>query len=274
MLFENKNRYIWKICKTKYFFLAKNYFMKQFLRFFPATALLITSLIYGFHFIFGIPENILFFSRWFAIIGIVVYAFRKKNLTTWIIASILIGVFLGYDYPHIAMALKPLSQGFIKLVKTIVGPILFATLVYGIAGHSDLKQVGRMAWKSMLYFYCATTLALFIGLAAINITKAGVGIDASKIPQHELPETTKINPDVSFLEELPESVHWLYKTLSFFRDIFPENIIKSIYEGQVLQIVVFSVIFGIGLAMVEEKNVNLWLILPKVYPKQCLSLPM
>jgi proton glutamate symport protein len=228
--------------------------MKKFLRLFPLLALLITSVIYGISFLTTLPESVLFYARVLAIIGVLVYALRRKNLTTWILASIVVGIFLGYDFPHIAMATKPLSQGFIKLVKTIVGPILFATLVYGIAGHSDLKQVGRMAWKSMLYFYCATTLALFIGLAAINLTKAGVGIDMSKIPQQELPTNTKVNADAPMLEELPTDVHWLYKTLSFFRDIFPENIIKSIYENQVLQIVVFSVIFGIGLAMVDEKK--------------------
>lgn len=228
--------------------------MKKFLRLFPLLALLITSVIYGISFLTTLPESVLFYARVLAIIGVLVYALRRKNLTTWILASIVVGIFLGYDFPHIAMATKPLSQGFIKLVKTIVGPILFATLVYGIAGHSDLKQVGRMAWKSMLYFYCATTLALFIGLAAINLTKAGVGIDMSKIPQQELPTNTKVNADAPLLEELPTDVHWLYKTLAFFRDIFPENIIKSIYENQVLQIVVFSVIFGIGLAMVDEKK--------------------
>lgn len=228
--------------------------MKKFLRLFPLLALLITSVIYGISFLTALPESVLFYARVLAIVGVLVYALRRKNLTTWILASIVVGIFLGYDFPHIAMATKPLSQGFIKLVKTIVGPILFATLVYGIAGHSDLKQVGRMAWKSMLYFYCATTLALFIGLAAINLTKAGVGIDMSKIPQQELPTNTKVNADAPMLEELPTDVHWLYKTLSFFRDIFPENIIKSIYENQVLQIVVFSVIFGIGLAMVDEKK--------------------
>lgn len=228
--------------------------MKKFLQIFPPLALLITSVIYGISFLTELPESVLFFARVLAIVGVLVYALRRKNLTTWILASIVVGIFLGYDFPHIAMATKPLSQGFIKLVKTIVGPILFATLVYGIAGHSDLKQVGRMAWKSMLYFYCATTLALFIGLAAINLTKAGVGIDMSKIPQQELPTNTKANVDAPLLEELPDNVHWLFKTLAFFRDIFPENIIKSIYENQVLQIVVFSVVFGIGLAMVDEKK--------------------
>ncbi|MDO4728962.1 MAG: cation:dicarboxylase symporter family transporter [Bacteroidota bacterium] len=226
-------------------------------KYFSITALVLVSiavLIYGVSLVVDVPETVLFIGRVLGVIALFSYGIARKNLTTWILVSILFGVFLGYDFPHIAISLKPLSQGFIKLVKTIVGPILFATLVYGIAGHSDLKQVGRMAWKSILYFYCATTIALFIGLAAINLTKAGVGVDMSKIPQEELPNVVKTNSDTTILNEIPENIHWLYKTMAFFRDIFPENIIKSIYENQVLQIVVFSVIFGIGLAMVEQKK--------------------
>lgn len=202
-----------------------------------------------------ISTDVLLISRWVLVAILFVFAFYKKSLTTWILVSIFCGVVVGHDFPGVALSLRPFSQGFIKLVKTIVGPILFATLVYGIAGHSDLKQVGRMAWKSLLYFYTATTIALFIGLAAINITKAGVGIDASKMPQHELPKTSTIkDDDKKALELIPENDHWIYKTTAFFRDIFPENIVKSIYENQVLQIVVFAVIFGIGLAKLPESK--------------------
>jgi len=204
--------------------------------------------------ILAVPDNIMMAVRWILAAELLVYAFVKKNLTTWILVCMILGVFIGIDYPHVAIALQPLSKGFIKLVKTIVGPILFATLVYGIAGHSDLKQVGRMAWKSMLYFYCATTMALFIGLAAINISHAGVGVNIQNMPHHELPKPVKDMADESMLQSLPDSIHWLYKTLAFFRNVFPENIAKSIYDAQILQIVIFSVIFGIGLAMVDEKK--------------------
>jgi len=202
-----------------------------------------------------LSENLLVASRWILVATLIIFAFYKKSLTTWILVSIFMGVVVGHDFPGVALALRPLSQGFIKLVKTIVGPILFATLVYGIAGHSDLKQVGRMAWKSLLYFYTATTIALFIGLAAINISKAGVGIDASKMPHHELPKVSAVKEDDKLaLKDIPEGNHWIYKTTSFFRDVFPENIVKSIYENQVLQIVVFAVIFGIGLAKLPENK--------------------
>lgn len=198
-----------------------------------------------------ISESMMMGTRWFVAGVLVFYALFKRNLTTWIIIGMILGVFIGVDFPHAAMALQPLSKGFIKLVKTIVAPIIFATLVYGIAGHSDLKQVGRMAWKSMLYFFLATSSAIFIGLGVINLTKAGVGVDIEQMPHEELP-TAKAT-DVA-LERLPESVHPIYKFAHFVYDLFPENIIKSIYENQVLQVVVFSVIFGVGLAMLDENK--------------------
>lgn len=215
----------------------------------------------GMRYLFNIvPDEVLFASRWLTLLSFVFYCFKKRSLTAWIIFSIVLGAILGYDYPNIAKSLHPLSQGFIKLVKTIVGPILFSTLVYGIAGHSDLRQVGRMAWKSLVYFYSATTIALFIGLIAINITQAGKGIDMSHVPEMELPDRNSAiaASDKVELSGLPENMHGIFKVTAFFRDAFPENIIKSIHENQVLQIVIFAVIFGIGLAMVEEKNESLW----------------
>lgn len=222
---------------------------------FPLFALTVAVILHAINFINPLPAEYLVYGHLFLIVGMIFYAWRRRNLTTWILVSIVMGVIIGRDFPGIALSLQPLSQGFIRLIKTIVGPILFATLVYGIAGHSDLKQVGRMAWKSLLYFYSATTIALFIGLAAINISQAGKGIDASKIPQQELPKTSAVKEaDLKALEQIPEANHWLFKTTAFFRDIFPENIVKSIYENQVLQIVIFAVIFGIGLAQLSEKK--------------------
>ena len=218
--------------------------------FFSVLIALIITLLHQFELV-AFADVVMVCVRWIVACVLIANAFDRRNLTTWILTCMVLGIFVGVDFPNFAAALQPLSSGFIKLVKTIVGPILFATLVYGIAGHSDLKQVGRMAWKSMLYFFCATTCAIFIGLAAINITEAGVGVDVSGMPQEELPTVTKNN---SMLESLPEHVHGVYKFTSFFKDLFPENIVKSIYENQVLQIVVFSVLFGIGLALVEEKK--------------------
>ena len=109
--------------------------------------------------------------------ALVLFAWYRKSLTTWILVAMAIGVEIGVDFPAFSQNLKFLSTIFLRLVKTIVAPLLFATLVVGIASHSNLKQVGRMGWKSLLYFEVVTTFALVIGLVFINITKAGTGID-------------------------------------------------------------------------------------------------
>ena len=134
------------------------------------------------------------------------------------------------------MNLKVLSDIFLRLVKTIIAPLVFATLVVGIAGHADLKQVGRMGIKALVYFEVVTTFALFIGLAAINFSKAGMGINRSGIAA-----------DTEQLQTVEQS------TSDIILHIFPENIAKSVANGEVLQVVVFAIIFAIGLAMVHQK---------------------
>ena len=179
---------------------------------------------------------LLFSMRWAFVASLVVFAVLKRSLTTWILVSMAIGVEIGHDFPEFSQNLQVLSKIFLRMVKTIVAPLLFATLVVGIAGHSNLKQLGRMGWKSLLYFEVVTTLALIIGLVFINLTQAGVGIEVPESLLVELPSTT------------PKT--WQQHII----DIFPENIIKSVYEGNVLPIVVFSVLFGIALAMLSEKK--------------------
>lgn len=183
-----------------------------------------------------IPDQVLLASRWMLVGGLILYAWFKKSLTTWILVAMAIGIEIGLDFPEGSQNLSFLSSIFLRLVKTIVAPLLFATLVVGIAGHSNLKQVGRMGWKSILYFEVVTTIALCIGILFINLTQAGVGI--------EVPE--------ALLKELPEAKSKTWK--DHIIDIFPENIIKSIYEGNVLPIVVFSVVFGIALALLSESK--------------------
>jgi proton glutamate symport protein len=184
--------------------------------------------------ILSVPEVALLFSRWLAIAGLFLFGLKKKSLTTWILISMVVGAEIGNDFPEIGIQLQVLSKVFLKMIKTIIAPLLFATLVYGIAGHSDLKQVGRMGWKSILYFEVVTTIALFIGLAAINISQAGIGIKLPPGVQEELPTVA------------PQTLN------DIILHIFPENVAKSIAEGQVLQIVIFSILFGIALAMVRE----------------------
>jgi proton glutamate symport protein len=184
----------------------------------------------------GISEPVLFWSRWALVASLVLFAFFKRSLTTWILVAMVVGVEIGLDFREFSQNLSFLSKIFLRLVKTIVAPLLFSTLVVGIASHSNLKQVGRMGWKSLLYFEVVTTFALIIGLIAINISGAGRGIEVPPSLLHELPQST------------PKG--WQDHII----DIFPENIIKSIYEGNVLPIVVFSVIFGIALALLNEQK--------------------
>src|SRR4026209_2220792 len=104
-------------------------------------------------------------------------ALRRISLTRWIIISMIIGVFIGWLFPDIGTSLKPLSTIFLRMIKSIIAPIIFGTLVIGIAGHGDdMKRVGRLAFKSIIYFEIVTTLALVVGLVAVNITKPGVGV--------------------------------------------------------------------------------------------------
>jgi proton glutamate symport protein len=187
----------------------------------------------------GIAPCLMIALRWIPIILYFLYAAKKNRLTTWIFVSMLAGVEFGHDVPLIAKELNVVSQIFIRLVKTIIAPLLFGTLVVGIAGHANLKQVGRMGWKSLVYFEIVSTIALFIGLAAINISDAGVGVEVPpEMAQGEIPQVQSQNAHDIILH------------------IFPENIAKSIAEGQVLQIVVFSILFGIAVAMVNEKYRN------------------
>ena len=160
---------------------------------------------------------------------------RGRGLTFWITVSIMAGIAVGYFFPDAATGLRIFSQIFLRLIRTIVAPLLFATLVVGIAGHSSLRQVGRMGLKSLIYFEVVTTLALLIGWAAITVSQAGAGIS---LPARV--DSTQI--------QAPANRTWQTIVL----DIFPENIAKSVAENQVLQVVVFAVLFGCALAMVPE----------------------
>jgi len=160
---------------------------------------------------------------------------RRFSLTTWILISIVIGGAFGYFFPAAATELRILSTIFIRLIRTIVAPLLFATLVVGIASHGNLKQVGRMGVKAIIYFEIVTTLALLIGWAAITISRAGVGIT---LPPPAPGEQAAPSPPQSWQDIV---LH-----------VFPENIAKAVADGEILQVVVFSIIFGAALAMVPE----------------------
>ena len=180
----------------------------------------------------SLPPLVPLAARWLALAALAAALVPRRSLTLWIVLSMLVGIELGHDAPSVAMSLKVLSDIFLRLVKTIIAPLVFATLVVGIAGHADLKQVGRMGIKALVYFEVVTTFALFIGLAAINLTKAGVGVarDATGPAETLAPAAKQTAADIIL-------------------HIFPENIAKSVAEGQVLQVVIFAIIFAIGLAL-------------------------
>ena len=160
-----------------------------------------------------------------------------KTVTFWIFVALFAGIAFGIAAPEMAQNMDIFSKIFLKLIKTIVAPLLLSTLVIGIAGHADMKQVGRMGWKSLVYFEVATTIALAFGLIAANTIRPGDGIDLSSVDKSAAITVAKQD--------------WK----DIILHIFPENIAKSIAEGQVLQVVVFSIFFAIGLSMVtNQKN--------------------
>lgn len=175
-------------------------------------------------------------ARWLGIATLCAFALRRRTLTPWIFVAMVAGAEIGFDAPAFAVNLRVFSDIFLRLIKTIVAPLILATLVTGIAGHGDLKQVGRMGVKSLVYFEVLTTLALVIGLVAINISKAGVGL-AIPVAAGATETLARVAP-----------THWD----DFLLHIFPENIAKSIAEGQILQVAVFAVFFGIALATLSD----------------------
>ena len=213
----------------------------------------------------------------------------KTSLTFWILASLVMGALVGYLFPDFAKELDILGKVFLKLIKTIVAPLLFATLIVGIAGHGDSKTVGRMGVKAFSYFIAVTSLALVFGLLAINISKAGddprINKEKAEKFQSKASSVKKDWKDVAApmvmqrtegilkeYEAAPDSmkskvvqkgIDSLQATFVLAKEkadvppkqdwkdiishIFPENIAKSIAENQVLQIVVFSILFGLGI---------------------------
>lgn len=186
--------------------------------------------------IMQVPSIALNIARWLFIAMLGMYAYRSKALTIYILLCMFLGIEVAEWAPNVAIELKVFSDIFLRLIKTIIAPLLFSTLVVGIAGHSDLKQVGRMGVKSIVYFEVVTTVALLIGLVAINVSKAGVGSSL----QAQTEQVDKAN-------KLLEQQH----SHNIILDIFPENIAKSVADNQVLQIVIFSILFGIALAQVK-----------------------
>lgn len=175
--------------------------------------------------------------RWASLFMGLLFVLKQQKLTHWIFWAMFVGLCVGHDLPAVGAEANLVSKVFIRLIKCIVAPLIFGTLVTGIAGHSDLKKLGSMGWKSILYFELVTTVAIIIGLLAINWSGAGYGL--------EMPNAQ------AGLESLKATPMTWQETILH---IFPENIAKSIVEGEMLQVVVFSMIFGFGMAILPHKE--------------------
>jgi proton glutamate symport protein len=185
-------------------------------------------------FLFG-PHSSFAATRWAGLGVMAAGGWRRPSLTYWIFFAMLLGGEIGLDRPQLAEHLRVFSDIFLRLIKVIVAPLIFGTLVTGIAGHGNLRSVGRIGAKSLIYFEIVTTLALFIGLGAIHLSRAGEGLTVTAAA------ATEPTPGAAPL-------HWD----DFLLHIFPENIAKSVAENQILQVAVFSVLFGIALARISE----------------------
>src|SRR5271154_6558188 len=176
-------------------------------------------------------------ARWAGLAVIAAGGWLRPPLTYWIFFAMLLGGEIGLDRPQFAEHLRVFSDIFLRLIKVIVAPLIFGTLVTGIAGHGNLRSVGRIGVKSLIYFEIVTTLALFIGLGAINISRAGEGLTVAASAATPMEPAPSAAP-----------LHWD----DFLLHIFPENLAKSVAENQILQVAVFSVLFGIALARLSE----------------------
>lgn len=164
-----------------------------------------------------------------------------KSLYFQVIIAIIIGILLGHFYPSFAIQLKPLGDGFIKLIKMMIAPIIFCTIVTGIAGMQNTKKVGRVGLKAILYFEVVTTIALIIGMVVINILQPGKGMNID-------PASLDASSVDSFISESKSQ-----SVGDFLLHIIPENIVNAISTGNILQVLFFSVLLGFALSKIGAK---------------------
>jgi proton glutamate symport protein len=175
-----------------------------------------------------------------ALLLLAVAAVRRRSLTFWIFFAMLAGLEVGIDRPQFAEHLRFLSDIFLRLIKVIVAPLILATLVTGIAGHGNLRGVGRIGLKSLIYFEAVTTIALVLGVAAINLSRAGEGL--------VLPAATTSAQATTAAPPPAAPLRWD----DFLLHIFPDNIVKAAAENQILQVAVFAILFAIALSQLSE----------------------
>ena len=166
---------------------------------------------------------------------------KRLSITSWIFIGMAVGIALGFAFPNLMKAAKPdetpavlvIAKVFLRLIKSIIAPLIFATLVAGIAGAGSVKAMGRIGLKAIVYFELATTIALFVGLATVNIVQPGVGVrlEAAK-------------------DAKPVAAMTFETTMNH---TFPQSVVEAMAQGEVLQIVVFAFLFGMACAAIGAK---------------------
>jgi aerobic C4-dicarboxylate transport protein len=165
-----------------------------------------------------------------------------KVLYVQVLIAIVLGVLLGVFYPELGTAMKPLGDGFIKLIKMIIAPVIFCTVVAGIAGMQDMKKIGRVGGKALIYFEVVSTFALAIGLIVANVAKPGAGFNVD--PAHL---------DSSSIAQYTTNAH-AQTTTEFIMHIIPTTFVDAFATGNILQVLLVAILFGFALSMMGERG--------------------
>ncbi|MBC6988651.1 dicarboxylate/amino acid:cation symporter [Hymenobacter sp. BT491] len=170
----------------------------------------------------------------------------SSNLTFQVLTAITLGIVVGSLFPTFGAALKPIGDTFINLIKMLIAPIIFLTVVLGIGSMGDMKKVGRVGGKALLYFEIVTTLALVIGITAANLAQPGVGIDARA---SVATQTATQAAEASKYTAQASEMNWV----EFFTHIVPHSVVGAFAEGDVLQVLLFAVLFGVAVGRIPRQ---------------------
>ena len=165
-----------------------------------------------------------------------------QHLYFQVLVAIAIGIAVGNFFPETGVSLKPLGDGFIKLIKMIITPVIFCTVVTGIAGMEDMKKVGRVGGKALLYFEIVTSLALLIGVIVVNTIQPGAGFNA---------DVTKLDTKALATYTTQAKAH---TTTEFLMNIIPNSVVDAFAKGDILQVLLFAVLFGLALSALGQKG--------------------
>lgn len=183
-----------------------------------------------------------------------IYCFKKasQQLYFQVLAAIMLGVLVGHYFPEAGIAMKPFGDGFVKLIKMIIAPIIFCTVVTGIAGMQDMHKVGRVGIKALLYFEVVSTLALLIGLLVVHIIQPGAGMNVDV----NMLDTKNLMPYTEAAK-----THGL---IDFLLNIIPNSVVDAFAKGDILQVLLFSLLFGFSLAAMKETGTEVANFISKV----------